>query len=57
MARRPEELHLEVVTVGTDCQRNMAAVGKIVVALQGVFHQPNRSHDMVQIQQRDVYAQ
>lgn len=47
------------VTVGTDCQRNMAAaaMGNIAVALQEVFHQPNQSHDMVQIQQRDVYAQ
>lgn len=46
------------MAVGTDWQRNMAAaaMGNIAVALQ-VFHQPNQSHDMVQIQQRDVYAQ
>lgn len=47
------------VTVGTDCQRNMpaAAMGNFAVALQDVFHPPNQSHDMAQIQQRDVYAQ
>lgn len=58
-ARKPEELHLEVVTVGIDCQRNMAAAAMdhIAVALHEVFHQPSQSHDMVQIQRRDVYAQ
>lgn len=50
---------MEVVTVGIDCQRNMAVavMDYIAIALQEVFHQPSQSHDMVQIQQRDVYAQ
>lgn len=47
------------VTLSTDFQHNMAAaaMGNIAVALQEVFHQPNQSHDMVQLQQRDVFAQ
>lgn len=42
-----------------DCLRNMAAtaVHYIAVALQVVLHQPSQSHDMVQLQQHDVYAQ
>ena len=45
--------------MGIDFLRNMAAtaVHYIAVALQEVFHQPSQSPDMVQIQQRDVYAQ
>lgn len=60
--RKLEELRLEVVIVGIvgivgQCNMAAAAMDYIAVALHEVFPQPSQSHDMVQIQQRDVYAQ